>query len=177
VREHRNPHRSQDRVVDAKNNIYKNRICYLGYQTGGCAFSKFISDKSVQMNSRYVAGRFAQARGSSSWARAFNANLNQTSARRFSPLLQQQTRLISAMNLSQCLGEVPVSGFAEQYRSITQSFNSIGQSGSGSDSLDGEADAQVVAGATTEELEFVQIAEVPTLFTYCHDRNGGRMQL
>ena len=124
---------------------------------------------------RHIAGRFAQARGSSTWARAFNANLSQTSARRFSPLLQQQTRLISSVNLSQCLGEVPISGFAEQYRSITQSFTSLGQSGSGGEALDGEADAQVVAGATTEELEFVQIAEVPTLFTYCHDRNGIRM--
>jgi hypothetical protein len=121
---------------------------------------------------RNIAGRFAQARGSSAWARAFNANL---AGRTFSPLMQQQTfRTISAaasMNFAQCIGETPLCGFAEQYRSITQSFTSVGQTGSSADAVDGEADAQIVAGAAADELEFVQIAEVPTLFTYCHDRD------
>ena len=77
------------------------------------------------------------------------------------------------MNFSQCLGEVPLCGFAEQYRSITQSFTGVGgQSGSNGEVSEGDADAQIVAGPMSDELEFVQIAEVPTLFTYCHkDRN------
>jgi hypothetical protein len=93
-------------------------------------------------------------------------------------MFHQQTRLLSSvsMNFAQCLGEVPLCGFAEQYRSITQSFTSIGGlAGSNGEVSDGDADAQVVAGSMADELEFVQIAEVPTLFTYCHkDRNDNR---
>jgi hypothetical protein len=124
------------------------------------------------MYGRHVAGRFAQARGSSSWARAFNANVSH----KFTSPPMMQRRLLCAvpMNLAQCLGEVPLGGFAEQYRSITQSFATVGQAGSGSDSLDGDADAQVVAGGAADELEFVQIAEVPTLFTYCHQTQTNR---
>ena len=69
-----------------------------------------------------------------------------------------------------CVGEVPLNGFAEQYRSVTSSFTSVGESSSNGDSVSGDSDAQVVAGgAIGDELEFCQIAEVPTLFTYCHD--------
>jgi len=69
-----------------------------------------------------------------------------------------------------CVGEIPLNGFAEQYRSVTGCFTSVGESCSNGDSVAGDSDAQVVAGATVaDELEFVQIAEVPTLFTYCHD--------
>lgn len=93
--------------------------------------------------------------------------------------MHQQRRLLAAvpMNLAQCLGEVPLCGFAEQYRSITQSFATMGQSGSAADSLDGDTDAQIVSGTTAEELEFVQIAEIPTLFTYCHERNDNRHKM
>lgn len=127
------------------------------------------------LRGRHIAGRFAQARGSSSWARAFNATLHSSTMPRLI-----QTRLLSSMvsmNLSQCLGEVPLCGFAEQYRSITQSFNGVGgQSGSNGEVSEGDADAQIVAGSMSDEMEFVQIAEVPTLFTYCDqkDRNHNR---
>ncbi len=67
-----------------------------------------------------------------------------------------------------------MTGFAEQYRSMTQSV-SIGQSNASQSDVVGDTDASVVAGAQTEELEFVQIAEVPTLFTYCDTHIRKRM--
>ena len=120
------------------------------------------------MRARQVAGRFAQARGSSAWAQAFNANLCSSNfARSHSVLFRQQTRLLASVNLSQCLGESPLCGFAEQYRAVaSQSVTALGQSNT--DTVEGDAEAQLATGTTADELEFVQIAEVPTLFTYCH---------
>ena len=121
-----------------------------------------------------MAGRFAQARGNSAWAQAFNANLNQqrrgfvnSAAPSWASSYFRPMSAVTA-SLSQCMGESPQTGFAEQYRCITNSVNTLGQSGSAGDAVAGDAEAQVVAGSVAEELEFVQIAEVPTLFTYCH---------
>lgn len=114
------------------------------------------------MRARYIAGRFAQARGSSAWAQAFNNQFKGGNG-----VFRQQTRLLASVNLAQCLGESPMCGFAEQYKSITSlSVSTMGQSNS--DSVEGEAEAKLVAGTAADELEFIQIAEVPTLFTYCH---------
>lgn len=118
-----------------------------------------------------MSGRFAQARGASSWARAFNANLTQQRKSFVQTASFSSRSLFSSANLramASVAGEAPLTGFAEQYRSITHSFTTLGQSGSTSDSVAGDADAQIVAGSTVDELEFVQIAEVPTLFTYNH---------
>ena len=109
---------------------------------------------------RGSCGRFAQARGNSAWARQFNF---QASSQRF---FRPHIRTMCSINLTQCLGEVPLSGFAEQYSSITQSFNSVGQSSGNNDATAGDNDDLLDCQATDEMMEFVQIAEVPTLCTY-----------
>ena len=125
-----------------------------------------------------MSGRFAQARGASSWARSFNANLTQQ-RKSFAQSASFSSRsLFSSANLramASVTGEAPLTGFAEQYRSITHSFTTLGQSGSTSDSVAGDADAQIVAGSSVDELEFVQIAEIPTLFTYIH--GGSKIEI
>ena len=128
------------------------------------------------------AGRFAQARGTSSWAQQFNRQVFKKNTegschgfansfeRKYwtSSFSQSSLRMLSTY--AHCVGEIPLNGFAEQYRSVTNSITCVGESCSNSDSIAGESDVQVVAGSTvSDELEFVQIAEVPTLFTYCHD--------
>ena len=113
-----------------------------------------------------MTGRFAQARGASAWAQSFNA-----SSRCFFSGSARMTRPLSgaAINFAQCLGESPTSGFAEQFRAVTQTFAVLGgQSGSVGDFLAGDEDAQVEAGSVLEELEFLQTADMPTLFTYSH---------
>jgi len=118
------------------------------------------------------AGRFAQARGNSSWANQFNSQVFGKTASNF----KTQTNFFSTSSRAmssafiRCAGEIPLNGFAEQYRTIANSFSSVGEACSNGDSLAGESDAQIVIGGNTigDELEFVQIAEVPTLFTYCH---------
>ena len=119
------------------------------------------------------AGRFAQARGNSSWAQQFNSQVfGKTGANFRTQNIFFSTTSTRAMSSAfiRCAGEIPLNGFAEQYRTIANSFNSVGESCSNGDSLAGESDAQIVIGGNTVggELEFVQIAEVPTLFTYCH---------
>jgi hypothetical protein len=74
------------------------------------------------------------------------------------------------INLSKCMGESPLSGFPEQYRSVTQSIavlgGQCGASESGSLAAGGDADAKLITGSVLEELEFLQTAELPTVFTY-----------
>ncbi len=113
------------------------------------------------------AGRFAQARGNSSWAQQFNSQVFRTRNNFFSS--STTSRGMSSAFI-RCAGEVPLNGFAEQYRTIANSFSSVGESCTNGDSLAGESEAQIVIGGNTigDELEFIQIAEVPTLFTYCH---------
>jgi hypothetical protein len=121
-----------------------------------------------------MSGRFAQARGSSAWARAFNANLTQQRNGFVQSMTNGNRLFLNSSNIrmmASVAGESPLTGFAEQYRSVTHSFTTLGQSASTSDSVAGDADAQVVAGSTVDELEFVQIAEVPTLFTYNHENS------
>ena len=116
------------------------------------------------------SGRFAQARGNSVWARQFNSQVFAKTATNFNnnTFRTMFTRPISSAFI-RCAGEVPLNGFAEQYRTIANSVMSVGDSCSNGDSIAGESDAQIVIGGTTDELEFVQIiADVPTLFTYCH---------
>ncbi len=115
-------------------------------------------------------GRFAQARGNSTWARSFNANLTQQRT------MFDQNRMFASVciNMRQCAGEAPMTGFAEQYRSMTQSV-SIGQPNASQSDVVGDADASAVSGTQTDELEFVQITEVPTLFTYCDNHVRKRM--
>jgi hypothetical protein len=128
-----------------------------------------------RMRGGRFAGRFAQARGNSSWAKEYNrqvfgSKMTGTFAQSFERKYWAGSLSSVRMLSSYCVGEIPLNGFAEQYRSVTSSFTSVGESSSNGDSVAGDSDAQVVAGATVaDELEFVQIAEVPTLFTYCHD--------
>lgn len=115
------------------------------------------------------AGRFAQARGNSVWARQFNSQVFAKNATQFTTNTMFNRTISSA--LFRCASEVPLNGFAEQYRTIANSVTSVGDACSNGDSIAGESDAQIVIGGNTvgDELEFVQIiAEVPTLFSYCH---------
>lgn len=120
------------------------------------------------------AGRFAQARGNSSWARQFNSQVFSKTPTTASSSFRSQSFFTASRTLSsafiRCAGEVPLNGFAEQYRTIANSMSSVGEACSNGDSLAGESDAQIVIAGNSvgDELEFVQIAEVPTLFTYCH---------
>ena len=86
---------------------------------------------------RRFCGRFAQARGTSAWARQFNVQATPffSTSR---PAGFGNVRLMASVNLARCLGEVPLSGFAEQYSAITQSFNMLGQSATSADSVTGE---------------------------------------
>ncbi len=105
------------------------------------------------------AGRFAQARGNSSFARAFNQQFARPVF--FTPFNQRALGSVFA----RCVGEIPLNGFAEQYRSISTSFSAAGQSACGGDAI-GEEES---GDASVDQLECVQVSEVPTLFQYKRD--------
>ena len=139
-------------------------VCVL-FCTHSSSHAYSIVEVQMRGGSKFC-GRFAQARGSSAWARQFN--FQASGAKFFGP---SSFRTVSSINLAKCLGEVPLSGFAEQYSSITQSFNSMGQSSANSDTVAGDDDE---IATNDEMMEFVQIAEVPTLFTYTVDNSQHR---
>ena len=116
---------------------------------------------------RGFSGRFAQARGNSPFARSFNAQFKTSTAR---PMMFVNNNIRMSSVFTHCAGEIPINGFAEQYRSITSSFSSVGTSAN-SDSVSEDSDTKVVNGSLApDEFKIVQLAEIQTLFTYCHDR-------
>jgi hypothetical protein len=121
------------------------------------------------------AGRFAQARGNSSFANAFNAQFQRGvfTGRTFvqGSLNSSNTLRNLSSVFARCAGEIPLNGFAEQYRTITTGVSTTGQLNAANSDVEESAEGQVVVGTSADQVDFVKIAEVPTLFQYCHCDN------
>ncbi len=115
---------------------------------------------------RFVAGRFARARGNSAWAQAFNSHMAGSSGRAFFSASPSVARVAASINFSACLGETPLTGFAEQFRTVIANNATM----SSSDASCEDADAVDVAEDDNTLDKTIKVAEVvPTLFTYCHE--------
>ena len=126
---------------------------------------------------RSSVGRFAFARGNSSWAREFNSNL--VSVRRgfaTSPLSLNRTRL-SASAMMALAGEVPtLTGFAEQFRGMS----SLAHGGSvASENSDTVSDDEVLVSASEVSAIDSVIASLThggTVTTKTWSLDGGRLR-